>query len=236
LSGKDIVRVPTFVEGFDRLLCGGIPVGSNVLVTGVPGSMKSTFCYYILSKNAAHGKRSVFITLEQKRDKILLQAESMGMNKPENLVVGDIASFREQMGNGVEEDWLTFITLFLEKKKEEKWSDLSLVCIDSLNALYSLQRHEPTRNDLFAFFSELQKLGSTNLLVSEMPLTRDRYGQYGVEDFIVDGIFHLDINMIGNAVERTIQIVKMRATPHTLERYPFVFEDGMFHVLTLEGG
>ena len=43
-------RLPTFVDGLDELLEGGIPARHVVLVCGRAGSMKSSFCYYMLHK------------------------------------------------------------------------------------------------------------------------------------------------------------------------------------------
>ncbi|PJB22140.1 MAG: hypothetical protein CO114_01620, partial [Euryarchaeota archaeon CG_4_9_14_3_um_filter_38_12] len=34
-------RIKTYVEEFDKIVDGGIPAGSVVLVSGTPGSMKS---------------------------------------------------------------------------------------------------------------------------------------------------------------------------------------------------
>ena len=41
-------RLKTYIEGFDKILEGGIPRGHIVLVTGTPGTMKSSLSYYIL--------------------------------------------------------------------------------------------------------------------------------------------------------------------------------------------
>ena len=61
-------RLKTYIEGFDKVLEGGIPRGHIVLVTGTPGTMKSSLSYYILynqvKKNDITG---VYVTLEQSR-------------------------------------------------------------------------------------------------------------------------------------------------------------------------
>ncbi|MFQ5553017.1 MAG: RAD55 family ATPase, partial [Thermoplasmata archaeon] len=44
-------RVPTFVEGFDQALGGGIPEGSVVLVCGTPGTMKTSLVFSVLYHN-----------------------------------------------------------------------------------------------------------------------------------------------------------------------------------------
>ena len=49
-------RIPTYVKGLDERLGGGIPRGHVVLVSGPPGSFKSTLAFRILYRQAIdHG-------------------------------------------------------------------------------------------------------------------------------------------------------------------------------------
>jgi len=74
-----VERLKTYIEGFDDRLSGGIPKGHVVLVTGEPGTMKSSICYSILYNNAVEeGRPSAYITLEQGRDGIIMQMEGLG--------------------------------------------------------------------------------------------------------------------------------------------------------------
>ncbi|HWM51682.1 MAG TPA: ATPase domain-containing protein, partial [Thermoplasmata archaeon] len=41
-------RIKTYVRGFDDVLNGGVPEGYVVLVSGAPGTMKSSLTYSIL--------------------------------------------------------------------------------------------------------------------------------------------------------------------------------------------
>jgi len=56
-------RVRTFIHGFDEKLGGGIPEGAIVLLTGEPGTMKSTIAFNILYQNAL---REVRISPEER--------------------------------------------------------------------------------------------------------------------------------------------------------------------------
>ncbi|MEK6851190.1 MAG: ATPase domain-containing protein, partial [Candidatus Thermoplasmatota archaeon] len=59
-------RVPTNVVGFDPSLGGGIPEGYVVLISGAPGTMKSSLSFSVAYHNALHkGMKTVYITLEQ---------------------------------------------------------------------------------------------------------------------------------------------------------------------------
>ncbi|MFQ6012795.1 MAG: RAD55 family ATPase, partial [Thermoplasmata archaeon] len=59
-------RVPTFVEGFDQVLGGGVPEGSVVLVCGTPGTMKTSLVFSVLYHNVRErDRKALFVTFEQ---------------------------------------------------------------------------------------------------------------------------------------------------------------------------
>ncbi|HSV42115.1 MAG TPA: ATPase domain-containing protein, partial [Methanomassiliicoccales archaeon] len=63
--------IPTHIEKFDTMLGGGIPSGHLVLVSGPPGSMKSTLTYNVLFNAAKHsGLNSMYFSLEQSRESL----------------------------------------------------------------------------------------------------------------------------------------------------------------------
>ena len=73
-------RVPTFIKGLDENMEGGIPKGYVVLLTGMPGSMKSSVGFNILYNNAKQNKtKGVYISLEQGRDSLLEQMNRLNM-------------------------------------------------------------------------------------------------------------------------------------------------------------
>ncbi|HVO77974.1 MAG TPA: ATPase domain-containing protein, partial [Methanomassiliicoccales archaeon] len=73
--------VPLDDERLDRILGGGLPVGYVIIVNGAAGTMKSTLCFSMLHSLASRsGKRSMYFSLEQKRDSIIRQMGRMGMD------------------------------------------------------------------------------------------------------------------------------------------------------------
>ena len=74
-------RLKTHIDGFDRILEGGVPTGHIVLLAGTPGTMKSSLSYYMLYNHALENNVcSVYVTLEQSRESLLRQMEKMGMH------------------------------------------------------------------------------------------------------------------------------------------------------------
>src|SRR5436853_7310428 len=73
-------RVPTFVEGLDESLEGGIPWGHLVLIEGAPGTMKSSLAFSILLHNAAkEGLHCLYLSLEERASSLLRQMGSLGL-------------------------------------------------------------------------------------------------------------------------------------------------------------
>lgn len=76
-------RTKTGIPGFDDLVEGGIPRGSNVLVTGAPGAGKSIFGLQYLYEGAKEGENGIYITLDSTTNTLKNQAAQFGMDMEE---------------------------------------------------------------------------------------------------------------------------------------------------------
>src|SRR5213595_4339344 len=66
----EVPLLQTYVNGLDRVLGGGIPKGSTVLIAGTPGTMKTSLILWMMQENGrAHGVKSLYISLEQDMDR-----------------------------------------------------------------------------------------------------------------------------------------------------------------------
>src|SRR4030065_2397852 len=88
----------TYVQGFDEALGGGIPKGHVILVSGPPGTMKSTLSYNILYQNAVREDiMGAYLTLEQSKSSLEFQLSRMGMNMErveEKVQIQDLSRIR----------------------------------------------------------------------------------------------------------------------------------------------
>jgi KaiC/GvpD/RAD55 family RecA-like ATPase len=199
-----VEKIKTYIEGFDDLLDGGIPKGSLVLICGTPGTMKTTLAYSILHSNASNGSKGLFITLEENQEGILGAMEELGMKSLDDR--------REHKSEEVAKDWFDILSKYIEQRVGEDKFDL--VAVDSLSALYSLFKMDNPRRDLYHFFGFLKELGTTTLMVSEIPYGKDRLVSFE-EDFLADGIFLLKQYEVGETnVQLRIRCVKLRKSNH----------------------
>jgi KaiC/GvpD/RAD55 family RecA-like ATPase len=236
-------RLPTFVDGLDELLEGGIPARHVVMVCGRAGSMKSSFAYYMMHKLAEKdGRKSVYMSLEQSRQSLMRHMKKLGLKKEaakglvvsdiDDLVIVDMAALRKESDAHVIQniDWLKSIINQLKSYKESYGCDA--VVIDSLSALYSLTTFKNPRSELFFFFECLRDLGITVFLISEMyGEGQTQFGQYGVEEFLVDGIIHLKTEEYANRANLFLGVVKMRETNHPRDYFPLIVDQFGFGIV-----
>jgi circadian clock protein KaiC len=225
-------RIKTYIKGLDEHMENGVPKGHIVLLAGVPGSMKSSVAYNILFQNAKqNGTKSVYISLEQGRDSLVQSMQRMGMNHQEienNVTIVDLGYLRlnsETMDYGG--SWMSVFRMYAENLKTTMNYDI--LVIDSLAAVEVLADIKNRRSDLFHLFGWLKEMGITTFIISEATadpmIVRD-------EDFLADGVFHLDLRREGNVVNLFLGVSKMRMTNHSRGYFPMLFEHGGFELVT----
>ena len=116
-------------------------------------------------------------------------------------------------------------------KNLKKNMDIDLVVIDSLPILEVMARFDSPREELFHFFEWLRDMDITAFLITEMVQGSERFCNNG-EDFLADGILHLDLRRDENDVKLWVSIVKMRQTYHSRSYLPLIFDKDGFEVVT----
>lgn len=231
-------RLQTFVSGLDEILGGGLPWGHVVLVTGLPGTMKSSLTYSILYYNALHNDlKGLYVSLEQARPSLETQMSSMGFDVvrvSKSLHILDMASIQRSMGRGSRTPWLEFLRKAVDNRR--KIDGIDMLAIDSLEALEVLARFQDHRRELFQFFEWLRSLSVTSLVLDEAPPEASFPGFSQMqphldEGYLADGIIHVRMHQVSDLdVQRRLRVVKMRGTRHETGFFAFVFEDGKFSV------
>lgn len=233
-------RIKTYVAGFDDSIGGGIPEGYVVLVSGAPGTMKSSFCFSVAYNNALqNGERAAYVTLEQGKDVLLEHMSSLGMEDPkayEHLSILDMGTIRKNLSFlQAKGSWLDLFKMYANNLV--KAEGVKILVLDSLDVLEVMAKFEDTRTDLYYLFEWLRGLGVTSFLIGEKPLDFSPTGHLRDEAYLSDGIIHLGLHHTSDVyVQRRIRCVKMRSTKHETGYYALVWEDGQFEVTRAVSG
>jgi DNA repair protein RadA/Sms len=82
-------RLPTGLEGLDRVLGGGLVPGSVVLVAGEPGVGKSTLLLQVATAVAREGSPTVYVSGEESAQQVALRAQRVGAVNPNLLLLAE---------------------------------------------------------------------------------------------------------------------------------------------------
>lgn len=226
-------RKQTFVKALDESLQGGIPEGQIILLTGAPGTMKSSLAFSILYHNAIqNGAKGVYFTLEQNKTSLVEHLEAMGMEDSkgyEHVSIFDMATLRKNLAFMAEGSWITLFRGYIKNLLAA--DEYEFLVIDSLNVLEAMANFDTRRTDLFYFFEWLRDLGVTTLIISENVGDLFSPGREIDEAYLADGVVHLSLYSLSDLeVQRRIRFVKLRATRHEIASYALVWNGEGFEV------
>jgi len=211
-------RVSSGIKELDAMI-GGFPEGDVVLYSGAPGTGKTVACLQFIADGLAKGEDCIYVASEETRGKLMEHAKLLGFNfekavkdkKLEIFQVEDIA-FQDPLGRVVKlprepekrvERLAAAVSEWARKCKGRR------LVIDSL-LVYALDEkdlHSVLLNS--EFFRDIDKLGMTTILVSELPADSRAYSRDGVTEVLADGIILFGK---GRKALKTIEVVKMRDT------------------------
>ena len=207
----------TGIKALDGLLNGGIPRGYIVLLAGSSGTGKTILTQEILLRGAkAHDENGIYISLSESPKKMLANMENFRYYDSEVVRSGRVkvvelkeeAGLRRRRTPDPDEILRTIRTLVEE-------NDVKRLVIDSITAICrSLENDEIIREFITNLADNLDILGCTSILVSEIPPREVTYSVFGVEEFVSDGIFLLGEFERKGDLLRTFQVVKMRGVDH----------------------
>jgi KaiC/GvpD/RAD55 family RecA-like ATPase len=214
------------IRGLDKLFKTDIRPPKIIMVAGPPGGMKSSFVYTLISKYVENtGTFGLYTTLEESVDSHLENMEALGVNLSMNMQISDLTDLRE-IDQLLEEDESTNYIEFIERMiihlKKQKGDKFNVFALDSLGALYSLMENvDNIRKKMYYFFRMLRENNLIAFVVMESNLQGTT--QYlGNEGFLVDGIINVGLERSTGKIVRFMQVEKMRAIAHSMEKYALV--------------
>src|SRR3989449_2048604 len=230
----ELPRVKSRIDGFDDVLGGGIPRGSVVLVTGLPGTMKSSLGWAILLNNARDdGAKCLYVSLEETKPSLENQMAAMGFDMElarRAIHILDVGTIQKELGRSATKPWMDFLRRTIETK--QKIEGIDLVVIDSMEALDVLAKFQDRRSELFHFFQWLRDLGTTTFVLTEAapePVFPAMSPEQNRDDagYLADGIVHLKLHPLSDVeMQRRGRGAKLPGADHQTRGYPPPFQAG----------
>ena len=240
-----VERVKTGIDGLDKALNGGVPKNNIVLISGGAGTGKSTLCLqYLVNGAKLFGEKGLYISTEQARPEILKTAQSFGwdleqleLNNKLKIAYFDVVetdNFLERMyelytafqPKRVVIDSLTTLSDSLLVSGIDESKGFSLVKIaESVSPIPKSERIV-AKNLLYHLMKKLRLFDATILLTSELLEEAKGLSADEISEFICDGVVILHYLGVGSAEFRSMQIRKMRYTPHEKDYVMYEIEKG----------
>ena len=223
------------IDGLDKVIRTEIAPPKVILVTGPPGAMKTSFCYALMSRYLKEtGEFGLYTTLEETVQSHLRNMESLGIDVSLNMQISDFTDLREidaVVGPDDQTDYIAFIEKMITHFKKLHGPKFRVFALDSLGALYSLmENNENMRKRMFYFFKMLRDNNLISLIVMERTLGGESH-LLGNEGFLTDGIIMLGLDRSRGKLVRYLQVEKMRAVEHSMEKHAIEPRKGGLTVL-----
>jgi circadian clock protein KaiC len=214
-------RIPTGIEGLDKLVEGGIPRGSLIVLAGSPGSGKTiASAQYIYHGATKLGENGVYISFGERKEVFFENMERFGLNFKE-LEEKRQFKFLDLMtttNEGISET----IKIALDEVRRMKAQRLVL---DSFTAIASAFNNKIEARIVLHLLEKLMRdIGCTTLLLVEIPMGKAGLG-LGFEEFVSDGIILFETVEVRSGIQKRSIIRKMRGTNHNQNYCKIVISD-----------
>ncbi len=213
-------RVSAGFERLDTMLGGGLFRGSSTLITGVPGTSKTTLSGKFAEAACRRGERTLFVSFDEGADRIIRNLSSVGIQLKQYVKSGMLRMYSGRTESIAPEDHLVKLKALIAEHRP-----LCMV-IDPLSAIakaggLTAARSVATR---FIYTAKEQKITVVVTAINEgdQPDTEATDLQIST---IADTWIHLSYLIRGGERNRALTIIKSRGTQHSNQVRELILSD-----------
>ena len=202
-------RISSGLLRLDNMLHGGFHRGSNILISGAPGTAKSTLSGLFAAAACERGERTLYVSFDEGASQIVRNLRSVGIQLAPHLKSGLLKMYSTRTrGPNVEDQFGAL------RAKVREHSPRCLI-IDPISALSSKLSHIASADSAQQFLDFLKGEGITVVNTSLMDgLDTDEATATGIST-IADTWIHVSYIVQDGERNRALTIVKSRGTGHS---------------------
>ncbi len=201
-------RLSTGVGPLDAILGGGFIRGSSILVSGAPGTAKTSLAASLVEQTCKSGRKAAFVSFDESDFQIIANMRSIGIDLGRHVKSGKLVmSSLRSGGHSPEEGFLTVARLVREQKPD-------VLVVDPMSAFSETEY--PFANEISENLIDLAKSSGVTFLGTS--LLSDTAGDVEASashvSTIADTWIHLAYVAQNGERNRALTIVKSRGTRH----------------------
>jgi circadian clock protein KaiC len=210
LNGASTERVSSGFGGLDSMLGGGVFRGTTTLITGAPGTSKTTLAGQFAESACRRGERTLFVSFDEGGERIRRNLTSVGIHLDAYVKSGLLRMYSGRTeATNPEEHLIRIAALLLEHQPRCMVIDpLSAIAksgaLSSARAVGNRLIYQVRDHHITAFITSLVEGNDPQAEATEMQIST-----------IADTWIHLSYLVRGGERNRALTIIKSRGTHHS---------------------
>ncbi len=213
-------RISTGVKGFDDMLLEGYLRGTTTLITGAPGTAKSTICAAFIDAACKRGERALFISFEETSKESVRNFESVNIHLKPHIDSGLLRMYTARIEAMSAEEHLMTIRRLIEEHKP------TCVVTDPISSMIQAGGRLNARGVAQRLMHLTKSKGiiflCTCLIEAREPLSGNTEIRISS---IADTWIHLAYIAQAGERNRSLSIVKSRGTKHSNQIREMILSD-----------
>jgi circadian clock protein KaiC len=206
----DDERSSTGVARLDRMLEGGLLSSTITLISGLPGTAKSTLGAAFAEAGLKRGERALLVALDEPAEQLMRNMRSVGIDLLSHVAAGNLMTLSLNPAAAIADD----ICLLIERAIED-FKPTRLV-VDPISALQTAGSSQAADRAIerLAYLVKLRRMTAVFTSVADSQLGEVE-GSTSRVSTIADTWIHLSYAAHGGERNRTLTIIKSRGTSHS---------------------
>ena len=216
-------RVASGLATLDELFGGGVETGTSTLLTGAPGTGKSTLAAQFMNAAAERGECGAYFSFDEGPATLLLRTEALGMRLAEHRDAGRVVLHKIEPAELSPGEFIQMVRDHVDRKNAR------VVVIDSLNGyLQAMPDEKYLIIQLHELLSFLASRGVVTLMVStQSGLIGNNMSSVVDASYLADNVVLLRFFESEGRVHQAISILKKRGGRHERTIREFTLDHGV---------